>query len=389
MEWLLPKWASSRWTVSRCLLFSRLLQVSGTLISAVMNGFLLVYIHVNHLGLATSMSCLEMMICVALIYSGIVLLMQHSGNRRRRSGVRLATVFIAGDVLFNGLMIAIITVLCRTGLPTDCHGLTRDDNEKDDAPNDPPLGYDTIRFGNGNDIKGVLDRYCSLEQSFYYIAVALMFTYTLTITLGILRIFEQRWNHSQQEPSITSDNIYQLDHIRSKVQSLNPERDPENTEPPSEGVFTPTPRAIPTIQTHNFDSTGELHGNHTFRERRRTHPLPVSPVSIASRISQVSPISPVAHQQGVFHMASQDVPDTSTGSSTMSYPSDLAAEAMVTDGYRDRTQPDMPALPAYYPSHSRGQFMDGHGDESNEMRLSEYVKGETRAQNMKDSGLGM
>ncbi|KAI2772741.1 hypothetical protein F4815DRAFT_416140 [Daldinia loculata] len=389
MEWLSSKWAP-RWTVSKWLLFARLLQVSGTLITAVMNGFLLVYIHDNRLGLATSMFCLEMMVCVALIYSGIVLLMQHSGSRQRRSSTILSTIFIAGDVVFNGIMIAIITVLSRTGLPTDCHGLTRDDKEKNDAPNNPPPGYDTIRFGDGENIKGLLDRYCSLEQSFYFITAALIFTYMLTTTLGVLRIFEQRWNHGQKDRLFTSvDDMHQLDHIRSNIQSPNPERGPDNAAPSSEGVYTPTARANPTIQTHNFGSTGELHEDRVFNEQRRTLPLPVSPVSVASRISQVSPISPVIRQHGIFHMASQDVPDTSMGSSMMGHSSDLAAEAMVTDGYRYRVQPEIPSLPAYSPSQSRGQFMDGHGDESNEIRLSEYVKGETRAQNMKDSGLDM
>lgn len=56
-----------------------------------------------------------------------------------------------------------------------------------------------------------------------------------------------------------------------------------------------------------------------------------------------------------------------------------ADDALVSDGMR----PEEPALPAYHPGNNR---MVGHAGESNEMRLSEYVKGETRAQGMKDSG---
>lgn len=80
-----------------------------------------------------------------------------------------------------------MTVLARAGLPTDCDGLTlsnsnnptvlfthahdtnTDTVEKDDAPNDLLKG-----FGNG-DMKGALDKYCGLEQSFYFIAAALMY----------------------------------------------------------------------------------------------------------------------------------------------------------------------------------------------------------------------
>ncbi|KAI1800289.1 hypothetical protein F4811DRAFT_44147 [Daldinia bambusicola] len=390
MEWPSPKWARSRWTISRWLLFARLLQVSCTLVTTVMNGFLLVYIHSNQLGLATSMFCLEMMVCVALIYSGLVLLIQHSGNQQRRSSTIWATIFVAGDVLLTGIMIAIISVLSRTGLPTDCHGLTRDDMEKGGAPDNPPPGYDTTRFGDGDDIKGLLDKYCSLERSFYSIAIALVFTYMLTITLGALRIFEQRWNQRQKDRLFSStDDIYQLDHLGPEIQSTNAERDLDDAVPSSEGVLTPTARANPIIQTVNVEPSSEIHGNRVFNEQRRTQLLPVSPVSVASRMSQVSPISPVMHQHGSFHMASQDMQDMSAGRSIMSNSSDLAAEAMVTDGYRYRVQPGIPSLPAYSPSSSRGQFMDGHGDESNDMRLSDYVKGETRAQNMKDSGLSM
>lgn len=52
--------------------------------------------------------------------------------------------------------------------------------------------------------------------------------------------------------------------------------------------------------------------------------------------------------------------------------------ALVSDGMRP-----MPMLPPYSPGSAR---MVGHADEGNDMRLSGYVKGETRAQNMKDSG---
>ena len=66
----------------------------------------------------------------------------------------------------------------------------------------------------------------------------------------------------------------------------------------------------------------------------------------------------------------------------------MAEAAMVTDGYRQPSGPEFQSLPPYTPGPSR-QFMDGHGNESNEMRLSEYVKGQTRAQNMKGAGGGM
>jgi hypothetical protein len=58
-----------------------------------------------------------------------------------------------------------------------------------------------------------------------------------------------------------------------------------------------------------------------------------------------------------------------------------ADAALVSDGMH----PSEPALPPYQPP-ADGRRMSGHANESNEMRLSEYVKGQTRAQEMKDSG---
>lgn len=61
--------------------------------------------------------------------------------------------------------------------------------------------------------------------------------------------------------------------------------------------------------------------------------------------------------------------------------------AMVSDGsrYSGGVQTDNSSqLPPYSPGNLR--TMTGHGNENNDIRLSEYVKGETRAQDMKDSG---
>lgn len=57
---------------------------------------------------------------------------------------------------------------------------------------------------------------------------------------------------------------------------------------------------------------------------------------------------------------------------------DEDSAALVSDGMQPTS-----TLPPYTPSSSR---MRGHGDENNDTRLSEYVKGQTRAQDMKDSG---
>lgn len=46
---------------------------------------------------------------------------------------------------------------------------------KGDKPDEPPDGYDTIRFGSSSrDNKGMLDKFCALERAYYFISVAIM-----------------------------------------------------------------------------------------------------------------------------------------------------------------------------------------------------------------------
>ncbi|OTA95602.1 hypothetical protein M434DRAFT_196366 [Hypoxylon sp. CO27-5] len=212
----------------------------------------------------------------------------------------------------------------------------------------------------------------------------------LTVTLGILRIFEQRWNHGQKDPRFAStNNLYQLSDMTPKIQSPNSSRVPEGAAQSGEGVITPSSRTNTPLHTQGIRASDDLRRNHPFHEQRQSPPVPVSPVSAASPISQVSPISPITHQHKSFNHTPGAL-DTSIGGLMIDHSTNMDAEAaMVTDGYRHRVQPGMSSLPPYTPGQSRGQFMDGHGDESNEMRLSDYVKGETRAQRMKDSGMGM
>lgn len=60
--------------------------------------------------------------------------------------------------------------------------------------------------------------------------------------------------------------------------------------------------------------------------------------------------------------------------------------AMISDGsrYNGHNRVDSNQLPPYSPGNQR--TMNGHGNENNNALLSDYVKGETRAQDMKDTG---
>ncbi|KAJ4393485.1 hypothetical protein N0V93_002697 [Gnomoniopsis smithogilvyi] len=57
-------------------------------------------------------------------------------------------VSLPGDVTTMGLCIAKITILSYSGLPADCHGLTRDGYDGNDLVRQPADGYSTIRFGS-------------------------------------------------------------------------------------------------------------------------------------------------------------------------------------------------------------------------------------------------
>lgn len=52
----------STWGVSSWSVVVRCLQILGILVSAILNGFLLVYIHIKRLGLSSAMLSLEIMV---------------------------------------------------------------------------------------------------------------------------------------------------------------------------------------------------------------------------------------------------------------------------------------------------------------------------------------
>ncbi|KAK8065950.1 hypothetical protein PG997_012697 [Apiospora hydei] len=362
--------------VSSWLFLVRGLQILGVLASALCNGFLLVYIHVNKLGLSPAMSALEIMTCSILIYTAIVLLVQHTGKRRLRARTSTIVPFVVGDVLFTGLMLGIITVLARTGVPSNCAGLTRSDYKDNDASYDPPDGYRTIRFGDGSAAnKGVLDKYCALERAYYFISVAMVFSYMITVTLSILRICEGMYtrNNVVDERLTTATELYRLKTNRSKVRGM------------STASQTRSPPMSPLRQGVTSSPSFPNGPSSQSQERRQTlqqqmsfppqqHSLTTSATTVAVDPAREGLL--IDDGQGADHDAE-------------------AEAAMVTDGYRPQggahshshsdSQGSMPALPPYTPGES-SRFMVGHGNESNEMRLSDYVKGETRAQREKDHG---
>ncbi|KAI5919636.1 hypothetical protein F4810DRAFT_476052 [Camillea tinctor] len=371
MAWILIKWGLPRWLVA-----IRSFQVLLEFVSAVMNGFLLAYIQINHLGWSSSLFALELMACAAFIYSSIVLLVQHTGRRRHNSSTAMIGTFLVLDVLLSGMLVGMVTVLAGAGVPSNCHGMTRDDS---DADYPPPPGYSTIRFGNGKDEKGELDRYCAIEKGFFDLTIILIFAYIATITLGALRVAERHyaWGGST-DSHIKEEDSYRLDHVRSdshRQESITSQR---NESVPTHGVLTPVSRNSPTAPSQDTIQSNSNYQSYGTQQRQVSHP-----------VSPVSPVSPLTPTNRAFEVSPSFEPPSPMGGLMITHATDEAAEATITDGYRHQMHSGMPSLPPYSPGPSRGLFMAGHGDESNDMRLSDYVKGETRAQNMKDAGAGV
>ena len=253
--------------------------------------------------------------------------------------------------------------------------------QQGDAPDKPPPGYTTVRFSDESPLhKGQLDKYCALERSFYFIAVAIVFSYTTTITLSILRICEGRYISMKEYQRVLNalhgdGSSYELAnkteqaHRVVSVASLSPQVPAPS---PSEAFTSPRP------PIHLATTASPPHQPHLITQA--IPPCPKLSVSVASSSRSPPPLPPPLPRSPPLPVG--------LGVATDDSQDHIAASAMITDGprFNGGYEPGILALPPYSPrSPSR---MSGHANESNEMRLSGYVKGETRAQDMKDGGGG-
>ncbi|KAI3394408.1 hypothetical protein diail_2820 [Diaporthe ilicicola] len=299
--------------------------------------------------------------------------------------------------MFCFIDVAIISILAYTGVPSNCGGLTTDDgtsvsSEDGQAPS-WLKGFNETGFSNGQDhVKGALDQYCGMERAFYFIAVAIILSYLIAIILSVLRVCELKM--------IPKEKVDEL--LREREEMINLEHKIQDQEA---SAATPTNSTTPVLPQGNRDfGAASTHPNpHHTPTSRSTHdttasssvrparpqiryadsmpgpsssssyrtPHPTEPVS---PITPVSPVSTAAlpHDRG-FILSATDV---------------SANLAMIADGPRYSPQAaanaDHNQLPPYSPGNNRAA-MHGHGGESNDIRLSEYVKGATAAQDMKDS----
>lgn len=261
--------------------------------------------------------------------------------------------------------------------------------------------------------QGSLDDYCGMERAFYFITLFIMcvhtisidiivvhvtdtecsLSYIITIILSVISICQLRmYSEDELQKALQErEEMINLEHkIHDQEAAPTPARDMSPVVPQSNGGFPTTnirsnTHPSPASRTTTYHTTPSSSSRPTRPGLRYAESIagPSSSSSSSYRARQpaepVSPLSPdspittaaLPHDRG-FILSATDV---------------SANLAMVADGSRytpqQHHQPDNNQLPPYSPGNMRN--MHGHGVESNDIRLSEYVKGATAAQDMKDS----
>ncbi|EFX03894.1 hypothetical protein CMQ_822 [Grosmannia clavigera kw1407] len=227
-------------SIASWLLFARLMQLLASLAAVILGGLLLVWAD----GLSTETGsdvsgralvitrriffvCSEGIASVLLIYVAASCVLILRSYRQVGSRLRLClAASVGGDVLMSGLDLAVATLLAAGGT--------------------------TSQLGNCP----VVDRrLCLLQQSFYWVAIAIIFTYLATITLTSLQIYKlvrhrQEGSSSRDQPESPLLGPIPAAPLRPENEELvapspSPEAtsvpEPSELPPSAEGVSAPPP----------------------------------------------------------------------------------------------------------------------------------------------------
>jgi hypothetical protein len=175
--------------LKRSLMALRILQVCSALAIVIMFAYLTGLIAANRLGLTSRMIAIETMSGISLLYFVPVLVRVIKYGRDSQSTSawsRQLIILGAADLVLALFYIGIIIIMTAAGLPANCYGLTRQNWNSNDAPNDPQSGYTTIRFGPGlAGQQGELDYLCPLGiASFGLSFVIILFLFLSGIVAG-------------------------------------------------------------------------------------------------------------------------------------------------------------------------------------------------------------
>lgn len=391
-------WGLMRWIVS-----VRSVQLMGSFIPGALNGWLLYYIFSKRIGFTQSMVVLQILITLVFFYTLLSLLVMNGYKRSRRAAWMTGSIFF--DVVFCFFAVAIVSILAYTGVPSNCSGLSKTIPVDPSDPSDKHLldaGFNKIGFSNMSGANnGTLDQYCGMERAFYFIALCIILTYIITIILSVIRVCQLRMYTKDEVDGLLKEreDMINLEHKLQDQEAASTPTPAQNVSPvapQSNGGFA---AANTRSNTHHSPVSRTIHHTTPSSSSRPARPglryadpmpgpssssasssyrarqQPAEPVSPLSPDSPISSTAPLPHDRG-FILSATDV---------------SANLAMVADGSRYTPQhqhqqhTDHNQLPPYSPGNNMRATMRGHGGESNDIRLSEYVKGATAAQDMKDS----
>ncbi|KAG8169864.1 hypothetical protein KVR01_000609 [Diaporthe batatas] len=200
--------------VGFCLTAIRIWQWSSSFF--VYASFSLLYAHIqnNRLGENGRMRGVQVLGLVSLAYSTVVLCCVHVFKTLGLRTWRLfAVMSVPSDLTIMGINLAKITILAYSGLPADCHGLTRDKYSGNDLVRQPSDGFTTIRFGTAAEkLAGELDALCTFPRTVYGLSTVAIFSYTFSILLSVLYL-------QQHGASTAADSEKQAAHGPAQVES--------------------------------------------------------------------------------------------------------------------------------------------------------------------------
>ncbi|EJT80807.1 hypothetical protein GGTG_00801 [Gaeumannomyces tritici R3-111a-1] len=404
------------WGLSSWYGLARCLQILASLAASVLQAVLLAYITINRLGPGQSLPVLQGMMTSSLLFSTLALTLIRTGRRGQKTPWLVTAIL--GDLVFIGILLAELTILSQAGLPANCAGLTRSNYLPEDSREAPKTGYSSIRFSNQfGGSKGELDRYCALSRGFFIIVVGLVFAFIGSIIVEVLMVVAGSYTRNAAVELQIQAAVRDADKARSKPTSLasiggggghhqhsHAQQQQHNIVPVAAAAAPvaagPSTEAAFNPHTHPHPHVAAVHRHDS--SSAHTLPSPVSPVSPSTHPYRYGPPPAAAAAAGYNHhhhynnqaaaasSSSSSPPPVRTAAANFGYETpeeEAAAAALITDG---SSRPDDAAAghhhPGMPPRYTPGTLypMSGHADETNEMRLSDYVKGETRAQNMKD-----
>lgn len=402
-------WELARWIVS-----VRSLQLMGSFIPGALNGWLLYWIDHKGITLAQSMIILQILITLLFSYTLLSLVVMHGYKFAQRP--QWMTGSVCFDVVFCFLAVAIISILGIAGVPDNCSGLSITVNitspsvSKQDRIGLEHSGFNAMGFTDEKGPnRGTLDQYCGMERAFYFFTLAIILSFIFIIIMSVISVCQMRMYSKKELHDLLQEreNMIKLEYKIQEQEALSTPTPTQNmspvapqsndgfpanntrpnslSRPMSRTTYQTTPSsssrptrpglryAADSIPGPSSSSSSSYRGRG--QQQQPHHNEPVSPLSPDSPVPSSS-IAPLPHDRG-FILSATDV---------------SANLAMVADGSRGYTPGQSHAhqaagaveLPPYSPGNNM-RAMHGHGGESNDIRLSEYVKGATAAQDMKDS----